>query len=651
MLLTDPGTNGLLLRGGTGTGKSSLARGSAFLHPDHPPGEALVCVPVGTTEDNILGSPDIALLLGGAGYHAREGLLARANGRILLLDDIGLHPDSHLDMVLDAAATGGLDIERDGVSARIESRFSLLATWNPASGQLRPQVVDRFALSAEMDTLAEAPARTSACRLALAGGRAVRNSVPGAGAEAVRRARVALAKVRMPGWLIPAAALMCSRFRLDGQRAEIAAVRASICIAALEGRKRVSSEDFERAAVLAVCHRTRMGGSVPPPEKNQVIDVARECRRILEQGLQEASRDLDEFTDHLMQGIREAIGSALEKGGPRSASPVPEFEPVPFGRFPSALRNRSLKTLVKVISTPGSRSLSPAGQAGRMVSGRALRGRKVRIVPAASAAECDVLPTVRAAIFARRRLPVIPIHPGLWRKWEKAVRPAVTAMLVVDASMSSQAYLQGLGDILTEVFSLFFDPLSKVGLIALVRGTAEMVFPPTRNRRRVFGRVRDLVSGGHSPLPEALAMAERELLKARSIDGAKNCFVLLVSDCYPEPVPPGSVDIYDSEPYRRTRRAASSLGLARLPVAILDPMNISCEIVETLPGRRLARFIARATSGVLIPVPSEKIKHRGFSIVQLLGAEQERSRKIAQQIASQLEVYRKQQTQPGGPLG
>jgi Mg-chelatase subunit ChlD len=258
---------------------------------------------------------------------------------------------------------------------------------------------------------------------------------------------------------------------------------------------------------------------------------------------------------------------------------------------------------------------------------------------------------VRAAITARRSLPVVPIGPGLWRRWEKAVRPAVTAMLVVDASMSSQAYLQGLGDILNEVFAQFFDPLSRVGLVAITNGGAELVFPPTRNRRRVFGRVKDLVPGGHSPLAEALSVSRRELLKARKIEGAKNCFVLLVSDCYPEPIPHGTADIYDSEPYRRARLEAGFLGHSRLPVAILDPMNVSSGIVESLPGRRLARFIARATLGVLIPVPSEKIKHKGFSVVQLLGAEQDRNKKLAQQIAGQLEVYRKQQTQPGGPLG
>lgn len=648
MLLVDPGIGGLLLRGGTGTGKSTLARLAAFLHPTLPPEEALVIVPVGSTEDNLLGSPDIALLLGGGGYHIRRGLLERADGRILFLDDIGLHPDTNLDLVLEAAAGGGLDVEREGISARIETRFSLLATWNPSSGQLRPQIVDRFALSAEMDALEQPGQRLAATLAAM-----VTSGLPDSGLEAGLIARAASARhaIRMPGWLIPASALMCSRLRIDGQRAEIAAVRASICIAALERRGTVAPEDFERASVLALCHRTRMGGSVQPPERGVVIELARDCRRILEQGMGEASRDLDEMTEHLMAGIREAIRTALSGTGTPGKIDAPGFEPIPCGRFTSALRRRSLRALAKVVSRSEGKGRSSAGPGSRMVSGRYIRGRKVRVVPAASPGECDVLPTVRAAIMEKRRLPVVPIPPGIWRRWERSIRPAVTAMILVDSSMSSQAYLQGLGDILLEVFSQFFDPLSKVGLVALVRGNAELVFTPTRNRLRVFGKVKDLVPGGHSPLAQALSIAERELLRARKMEGAKNCFVLMISDCYPEPIPQGTEDIYESAPYRQVRRAASSLGHNKLPVAILDPMNISTDIVESMPGRRLARFVARATSGVLIPVPAEKIRHKGFSLVQLLGVEQDRNRKITQQIASQLEVYRKQQTSPGGPIG
>lgn len=647
----DPAVGGLLIRGPTGTGKSTIARTAAGLCPWLDPGSAVVTVPLGTTEDNILGSPDIAMLLGGEGFHAREGLLARADGRILLLDDIGLMPDTNLDLILEASADGGLDLERDGVSARIETRFTLLATWNPASGPLRPRVADRFGISVDTDPLSDLSARSSASVRALAS--SVRGPSAGAGdlREAIRLARRRLGEVRLPGWLVPSAALLSSRLKLDGQRAEISSVRTAIAIAALHGRRSVSGEDFERGAVLAVCHRTRMGGSASAPGRDEVIAAARECRRIFEQGLEESARSLEEFTDSLMHGIREAIGSALREQGSSAAERQADFEPVPYGRFSADLRKRSLRLLSKVISNPGARGRSCSGPASRMVTGKGLRGRRVRLVPALTAEECDVLPTVRAAILARGGLPVVPVSADFWRRWEVSVRPAVTSMLVVDASMSSQAYLQGLGDILTEVFAQFFDPLSKVGLIAITRGGAELVFTPTRNRRRVFGRVKDLVPGGNSPLADGLYLARRELSKSRRTEGARNCFVMLVSDCYPEPVPPGRSDIYESEPYTRVRLEARALGSARMPVAILDPMNVSSEIAESLPGRRLARFVARASSGVLIPVPSEKIRHSGFSVAQLLGVERERGRKLAQQIANQLEVYRKQQTQPGGPIG
>lgn len=649
VLMVDPGIGGLLLRGGTGTGKSLLARSAASLHPDLDPSRAVVFVPIGAGEDNLLGSHDVELMLGGGGLSIREGLLSRADGRILLIDDIGLHPDTNLDLVMEAAANGGLDLERDGISSRISTEFALLATWNPASGQLRPQLVDRFAISAEMDPLESPRDRLEGCS------RALSDDPSGEWLEASRariaKARRALPRVKMPGWLIPAAALTCSRFRFDGQRAEIATVRASRCIAALEGHSPVAREDLVRAAVLADCHRTRMEGAAPPPDPAEVAAVAAECISIVTRSLDGIAGDIDGMTDDLLKGIREAIRSALA-GGRAGEQGEPTFIPLPCGRFPSVLRRRSLGLLQRVAGGSGREGRSSAGPSARMVAGRALRGRRVRMVPAVEAAECDILPTIRAALLARGGLPVTPIGKDHWRRWEKVVRPSVTAMLVVDASMSSQAYLQGLGDILVEVFARFFDPMSRVGLVAMTRSSAELVFSPTRNRRRVFGRVKDLVPGGFSPVSEALDTARRELLKARKLEGARNCFVLLVSDCYPEPLPPGTEDIYDSEPYRRVRRIASTLGRDRLPVAILDPMNMEANLIESMPGRRLARHIARATLGVLIPVPAEKITHKGYSIMQLLGAEQQRNTMLADQIASELDACRKTAArQPGGPIG
>jgi Mg-chelatase subunit ChlD len=277
----------------------------------------------------------------------------------------------------------------------------------------------------------------------------------------------------------------------------------------------------------------------------------------------------------------------------------------------------------------------------------------VRVVRASDASECDPLPSVKAALLDGRRPPLAPLDPSYLRRWERSEKPAVTAMVVVDASMSSQTYLSGLGDVLIAVFERFFDPMSRVGLVSVSSSSAEMVFSPTRNRRRVFGRVRDLVPGGHSPLASALTLAERELEKARRAGGARNCFVVLVSDCYPEPLPPGTPDVYASEPYADTRRAARSLGRARMPVIIFDPVNVPMQVMEALPGRRLARYIARATNGILIPVPAEKVKPGGFSVSDLLGAENSRIRKLMDQISNQMEVYRKQQSLslPGAPVG
>jgi magnesium chelatase subunit D len=154
----DPGIGGVLISGERGTAKSTAARGLAALLPKTAEGNAapFVELPLGATEDRVVGSLDISRLLQDGSTHLRSGLLAQADGGVLYVDEVNLLPDHLVDLLLDAAAGGWVTVERDGVSAGEAARFVLVGTMNPEEGELRPQ------FSIASDSVCRSAARRSA---------------------------------------------------------------------------------------------------------------------------------------------------------------------------------------------------------------------------------------------------------------------------------------------------------------------------------------------------------------------------------------------------------------------------------------------------------------------------------------------------------
>src|SRR5277367_5322211 len=145
----DSTIGGVLITGERGTAKSTAARGLAALLPKTAAGKSapFVELPIGATEDRVIGSLDISRVLQDGNIELRSGLLARADGGVLYVDEVNLLPDHIVDLLLDAAAGGWVTVERDGISAGEAARFVLIGTMNPEEGELRPQFLDRFGLS------------------------------------------------------------------------------------------------------------------------------------------------------------------------------------------------------------------------------------------------------------------------------------------------------------------------------------------------------------------------------------------------------------------------------------------------------------------------------------------------------------------------
>lgn len=294
----EPRLGGVLIFGDRGTGKSTAVRALAALLPQivvvdgcpynrSPSGAASSCIarcavghcdagataksiavpvvdlPLGATEDRVVGALDIehALLHGEKRFE--PGLLARANRGFLYIDEVNLLEDHIVDLLLDVAASGENVVEREGISIRHPARFVLVGSGNPEEGELRPQLLDRFGLMVTVGTPRDVASRVEVVRRRDRFERDPAAFVRTAAEETDRlRNRLQAAAARVDSIVVPEetltkAAELCLALGTDGLRGELTVIRAGRALASLDGREAVGVDDLKRVAPLALAHRLR----------------------------------------------------------------------------------------------------------------------------------------------------------------------------------------------------------------------------------------------------------------------------------------------------------------------------------------------------------------------------------------------------------
>ncbi|WP_446226502.1 magnesium chelatase subunit D family protein [Nocardia sp. IBHARD005] len=280
-----PGIGGVLVRGEKGTAKSTVVRALAQLLPpvvDETGARParLVELPVGATEDRVVGSLDLERVLRDGEQAFRPGLLAAAHHGVLYVDEVNLLHDHLVDVLLDAAAMGRVHVERDGVSHSHPARFVLVGTMNPEEGELRPQLLDRFGLTVDVAASREVDVRMAVVRrrldyeadpTAFAARYVDADQVV---AERILTARDRLPRVALDNSELRRIAALCASFDVDGMRADLVVARTATAHAAWRGRDRVTEDDVRIAAELALPHRRRRDPFDEPGISEQQLDEA-----------------------------------------------------------------------------------------------------------------------------------------------------------------------------------------------------------------------------------------------------------------------------------------------------------------------------------------------------------------------------------------
>ncbi|UNS96319.1 putative cobaltochelatase [Streptomyces tubbatahanensis] len=670
-----PAIGGVLVRGEKGTAKSTAVRAvSALLpdvrvvpgcrfscdpaapDPDCPDGphagtdpdaaEArparMVELPVGASEDRLVGALDIERALSEGVKAFEPGLLADAHRGVLYVDEVNLLHDHLVDLLLDAAAMGASYVEREGVSVRHASRFLLVGTMNPEEGELRPQLLDRFGLTVEVAASREPDERVEVVRRRLA----YDDGPEGFAArwadeerllrERIVAARALLPKVRLGDAALRQIAATCAAFEVDGMRADLVMARTATALAAWAGRGQVEQADVRQAALLALPHRRRRnpfdapgldeekldrtleenapeddgpeddgpgngapddggdegpedgpGGGIPPqsqPHDAPQDDAPRNAPR------NDARDDAYEGADSGTAGPEEAAAEQQTDGAPSGRPAGGEAA----GQQPAAETGEPFKT--RVLTVPG----LGEGAAGRRSRARTAHGRTTGARrPHGALGKLHLAATVRAAAPYQRARgrsgSGLVVRRDDLREAVREGREGNLVLFVVDAS-GSMAARQRMSAVKGAVLSLLLDAYQrrdKVGLVTFRRQEAEVALPPTSSVDAAAARLESLPTGGRTPLAAGLLRAREVLRVERLRDPARRPLLVTVTDGRATGGP---------EPLVRTRQAAGALAADGVASVVVDceaghvRLGLAAQLAAQLGGESVTLDALRADS-------------------------------------------------------
>jgi magnesium chelatase subunit D len=546
-----PEIGGALIRGEKGTAKSTAVRGLAALLSaatgSNGAAAGLVEMPLGATEDRVIGSLDLQRVLRDGEHAFSPGLLARAHGGVLYVDEVNLLHDHLVDVLLDAAAMGRVHVERDGISHSHEARFVLIGTMNPEEGELRPQLLDRFGLTVDVHASRDVDVRVQVIRQRMAyeadpDGFATRYAADDAElAQRIAAARTLVDDVVLPDNELRRIAALCAAFDVDGMRADLVVARTAVAHAAWRGVTTVEEQDIRVAAELALPHRRRRD-----PFDDPGID-----RDQLDEALEQAGKDPEPDPDP-PGGGQSTNDPASQPDSPSNAKPQP-----PKTR-PGAPPSKAFRT--RALTIPGVGEGAP----GRRSRARNLSGSVVAAADGndAGAHGLHLFATLLSAAEHAGAGPLRP-RPDDLRRAVREGREGNLVIFVVDAS-GSMAARDRMAAVSGATLSLLRDAYQrrdKVAVITFRQQQARLLLPPTSSAHIAGRRLARFDTGGRTPLAEGLLAARELIVRERARDRARRPLVVVLTDGRATAGP---------DPLGRSRIAASRLVAEGAAAVVVD---------------------------------------------------------------------------------
>ncbi|MCO5383920.1 MAG: putative cobaltochelatase [Methanosarcina barkeri] len=639
--VVNPKVGGVLIRGEKGTAKSTAVRALANLLPEidvvegckfrcNPHDVHAMCeecldkikagtlnissekmkvvdLPVSATEDRVVGTLDIEHAIKKGEKRFEHGVLALAHRGILYVDEINLLDDHLVDVLLDSAAMGVNTIEREGISYSHPANFVLVGTMNPEEGELRPQLLDRFGLCVDIKGISDVPRRVELIKYRLsyeadpevfaANWQAAETELCGQ----ILVAQKLLPEVRISDDMLELISQICVDMGVDGHRADITMMKASITLAAFNGRTEVLEGDIKEAAELVLSHRMRRKPFDNRSDKQNNLDESIEKQRERQkekQNEKEKNKNEQQKREH-----KEDQGKQHENPEEQqwdNTSDKAEREP-----------SASSETIFAMGESYQIKQLSPEFRRNRRNgSGRrsktltkSKQGRYIKsTIPQERITDLAFDATLRAAapyqLVREKNGNSIIIHESDFRKKIRENKIGNLVLFVVDASGSmgaQQRMVASKGAVLSMLMDAY-QKRDKVGLIAFKGDSAELILPPTSSVELAQKYLQELPTGGKTPLSHGL-MKGYETIKSELRRDPDTCpFMVLISDGR------ANVSMNGESPIQETKKIASMFRGEGIQSAVIDTessmikFGLAQEISSALGARYLALENLKADS-------------------------------------------------------
>jgi magnesium chelatase subunit D len=525
-MLVNPNIRTVMIRGGQGSAKTVLARSAGAISD-----RRIVNVPVNVSEEQLFGGMDIDATIKAGKAVMQPGLLSRADGNILYVDDVNLMDQRILMSLLNAVIEGRVVLEREGISAEYCVDTMLIATMNPSDSDVSSHVLDRFDLCAyatfptEEKERAEILRRNSDFQKDPASFIELYKEEEEALRANVERACKLLPLVSMSDDLIGVSVELSVKVLADGHRGDIVMVNTSKTLAALNGRDEVMKKDVEEAAMLCLAHR-RNYVQEQPPEPPQPPEEE-------EQEEEEEPPEQDQDQQEDQQDNEEPPEQDQEEQPPPPDMDFQQLLDDMVFEIGEQFRvidylNDSVRKVSKTSAKKGRRMMVESSDS----SGRYARSR----IPDDRTHDIAFDATVRAAAPYQKGRDhselTINIQKQDVREKVREMRAGCTILFLVDAS-GSLGVRKRMAAVKGAVLSMLRDSYVKrdrIGMMAFRRDSAELVLPPTRSVEYSYRKLEEMPTGGKTPLAEALVTVNDYMTSYSRAHVGEMCYIVLITD-------------------------------------------------------------------------------------------------------------------------